>query len=44
MIWLFIPITTLLIIPDYVTTDGVLYPAMDSVAWSLFVEWGAYIA
>jgi peptidoglycan/LPS O-acetylase OafA/YrhL len=44
MIWLFIPITTLLMIPDYITPDGVLYPAMDSVAWSLFVEWIAYLA
>lgn len=44
MIWLFIPLTTLLLIPDYITPDGVLYPAMDSVAWSLFAEWGAYIA
>lgn len=43
MIWLFVPVTTLLLIPDYVTTDGVLYPPMDSVAWSLFAEWGAYI-
>jgi peptidoglycan/LPS O-acetylase OafA/YrhL len=43
MIWLFIPITTLLMIPDFVTPDGVLYPAMNSVAWSLFAEWVAYI-
>jgi peptidoglycan/LPS O-acetylase OafA/YrhL len=43
MIWLFIPITTLLILPDYITPDGMLYPAMDSVAWSLFVEWVAYL-
>src|SRR5215469_5524726 len=44
MIWLFIPITTLLMIPDLITPDGVLYPGMDSVAWSLFVEWIAYFA
>lgn len=44
MLWLFIPITTLLLIPDYVTTNGDLYPPMYGVAWSLFVEWGAYIA
>src|ERR1700726_4489100 len=44
MIWLFIPLTTLLLIPDYITPEGVLYPAMDSVAWSLFAEWGAYFA
>jgi peptidoglycan/LPS O-acetylase OafA/YrhL len=43
MIWLFIPLTTLLLIPDYITPDGVLYPGMDSVAWSLFAEWIAYI-
>lgn len=43
MVWLFIPLTTLMLIPDYVTTDGVLYPAMNSVAWSLFVEWLAYL-
>lgn len=43
MIWLFIPLTTLLIVPDYITPDGMLYPAMDSVAWSLFAEWIAYI-
>jgi len=43
-IWLFIPLTTLLLIPDYITADGVLYPPMDSVAWSLFAEWGAYFA
>lgn len=43
MIWLFIPLTTLLMIPDYITPDGMLYPAMDSVAWSLVVEWIAYI-
>ncbi|MGH6876237.1 MAG: acyltransferase family protein [Rhizomicrobium sp.] len=42
MIWVFIPLTTLLVIPDYITPDGMLYPAMDSVAWSLFLEWIAY--
>lgn len=44
MVWLFIPLTTLFIVPDYITPDSVLYPAMDSVAWSLFLEWLAYIA
>lgn len=44
MVWLFVPITTLLILPDYITPDGVLYPAMNSVAWSLFTEWIAYFA
>ncbi|HEY3638942.1 MAG TPA: acyltransferase [Rhizomicrobium sp.] len=44
MIWIFVPVTTFLLIPDYITPDGVLYPAMDSVAWSLFVEWFAYFA
>jgi peptidoglycan/LPS O-acetylase OafA/YrhL len=44
MTWLFIPITTLFVIPDYFTPDAMLYPAMDSVAWSLFLEWLAYIA
>ncbi|HEY2445486.1 MAG TPA: acyltransferase [Rhizomicrobium sp.] len=43
MIWLFIPVTTLLMIPDYVTPDGAIYPAMDGVTWSLFCEWIAYI-
>lgn len=43
MIWIFVPLTTLLVIPDYITPDGMLYPAMDSVAWSLFAEWVAYI-
>src|SRR5579871_1954585 len=43
MIWIFIPLTTLLLIPDFITPDGMLYPAMDSVAWSLLVEWFAYI-
>ncbi len=42
MIWIFIPVTTFLLIPDYLTPDGVLYPAMDSVAWSLSAEWLAY--
>src|ERR1700731_1050374 len=42
VIWLFIPLTTLLMLPDYITPDGVLYPAMNSVAWSLFAEWIAY--
>jgi len=44
MIWLFVPITTLLMIPDYITSDGALYPAMDGVTWSLFAEWTAYFA
>jgi len=44
MIWIFIPATTLLLIPDYITPDGFVYPAMDSVAWSLFAEWVAYFA
>ncbi|HEX3430248.1 MAG TPA: acyltransferase [Rhizomicrobium sp.] len=44
MIWIFIPLTTLLLIPDYITPDGLIYPAMDSVAWSLFAEWTAYFA
>ncbi|MGH6890146.1 MAG: acyltransferase family protein [Rhizomicrobium sp.] len=43
MIWLFIPLTTLMLLPDYITPDGVLYPAMNSVAWSLFTEWLAYL-
>jgi peptidoglycan/LPS O-acetylase OafA/YrhL len=43
MIWIFIPLTTFLLIPDYLTPDGVLYPAMNSVAWSLFAEWIAYL-
>lgn len=44
MIWLFIPLTTLFIIPDFITPDGTLYPGMEGVAWSLFVEWLAYLA
>ena len=44
MIWLFIPLTTLLLIPDYITPDTALYPAMDGVTWSLFAEWIAYAA
>src|ERR1700733_14167899 len=44
MVWLFVPLTTLLLIPDYITPDGALYPAMDGVTWSLFVEWIAYAA
>lgn len=44
MIWLFIPFQTLTLIPDYITPDGMVYPAMDSVAWSLFAEWVAYVA
>jgi len=44
MIWIFIPLTTLLLIPDYITPENFIYPAMDSVAWSLFVEWMAYLA
>jgi peptidoglycan/LPS O-acetylase OafA/YrhL len=44
MILIFIPLTTLLLIPDYITPDGLVYPAMDSVAWSLFAEWVAYFS
>ncbi|HWY16999.1 MAG TPA: acyltransferase [Rhizomicrobium sp.] len=44
MVWLFIPLTTLFLIPDYITPDGAIYPAMDGVTWSLFVEWIAYAA
>jgi peptidoglycan/LPS O-acetylase OafA/YrhL len=43
MVWLLIPLTTVLMIPDYVTPDGLAYPAMNGVAWSLFTEWIAYI-
>jgi peptidoglycan/LPS O-acetylase OafA/YrhL len=43
MIWLFIPVTTLLLLPDYITPDGLLYPTMNNVAWSLFSEWIAYL-
>lgn len=43
MIWLFIPLITLLMIPDYLTPDGMIYPAIDGVAWSLFAEWIAYL-
>lgn len=42
MVWLFVPMTTMLLVPDFLTSDGVLYPAMNSGAWSLFIEWMAY--
>lgn len=44
MIWLFVPIATFLMLPDFITPDGTLYPGMEGVTWSLFVEWIAYFA
>lgn len=42
MIWLFVPFATLFLIPDFITPDGTLYPGMEGVSWSLFLEWIAY--
>src|ERR1700720_1582332 len=44
MIWLFTPPATLFLSPHFITPDGTLYPGMEGVAWSLFVEWLAYLA
>lgn len=44
MIWLFVPIATFFMVPDFITPDGTLYPGMEGVTWSLFVEWIAYLA
>ncbi|MGH6890147.1 MAG: acyltransferase family protein [Rhizomicrobium sp.] len=43
MIWLYVPLATLLMMPDFITPDGTLYPGMEGVTWSLFLEWVAYI-
>lgn len=42
MVWLFIPLSTLFMVPDFITSDGTLYPGMEGVSWSLFLEWIAY--
>jgi peptidoglycan/LPS O-acetylase OafA/YrhL len=44
MIWLFVPLSTFFMVPDFITPDGTLYPGMEGVTWSLFVEWIAYLA
>lgn len=44
MVWVLIPVMTILLIPDYFTPDGLAFPAMGSIAWSLFTEWIAYLA
>jgi peptidoglycan/LPS O-acetylase OafA/YrhL len=43
MVWLYVPLATLLMMPDFITPDGTLYPGMEGVTWSLFLEWVAYI-
>lgn len=43
MIWLFVPFATFFMVPDFITPDGTLYPGMEGVTWSLFLEWIAYL-
>ncbi len=44
LIWIVVPLTTLLMLPATVTPDGSYAPAMLNVTWSLMVEWIVNIA
>ena len=39
VIWIVVPLTTLLMLPATLTPDGSYSPAMLNVTWSLLVEW-----
>src|SRR5258706_8102245 len=44
VIWIVVPITTILMLPAAVTPDGSYSPPMLNVTWSLLVEWLVNIA
>jgi peptidoglycan/LPS O-acetylase OafA/YrhL len=44
MIWIVVPLTTMLMIPAYGTPVAEPYPAVMSITWSLVVEWFVNIA
>ena len=39
LVWIIVPITTLLMLPAFTAPDGSYAPAMLNVTWSLLVEW-----
>jgi len=44
LVWIIVPITTLLMLPAFTAPDGSYAPAMLNVTWSLLVEWLVNIA
>ena len=44
MLWIVVPFSAALMLPEFVTPDGAIYPTMINVTWSLFAEWIAYFA
>jgi peptidoglycan/LPS O-acetylase OafA/YrhL len=44
MLWIVVPFSAALMLPEFVTPEGAIYPTMLNVTWSLFAEWVAYFA